>query len=619
MKKNIEQIYRKLNEQEHVLKRPNRYLGTIIVSPYSTYVIKNDALEWVDTAYSPAFLKIFDEIITNSADFSKTADGKHLNKIDVIIDRATGEISVMDNGGIPVVKHSEYDQYIPDMIFGEMRSGSNFDDTEESTGAGQNGEGSTLTNIFSTKFTVDTSDGKHRFLCSYHDNMTHKDVPSISVSKKKYTKITYLPDYSRFKITLDNAHIEMLERRVYEIAACNPRIRVTLNGKPLKIKSFKTFCDLFSTDRIDFGIPAFECSVFPSSGGFQHVSFINSTNVIQGGTHIDYVMNQIIDGIREHIKKKTKQDVKPSDIKKHFFLMVNASLNNPRYDSQIKERLVTVPKEYGVSFEIDKKAISAILKSSIVADIIEWANNKKLLEEAKNLKDKNKELDKTKSLKHLTKYEQAASKNRSKCTLFIAEGDSAAKALQSARDPEFHGIFPLKGKPVNVREKPLSELLENKELVALMQIIGLQFGVDPKLSDLRYGKIIISPDQDHDGAHICGLSVNMFDYLWPKLFKSGLFYKLNTPIVRATQNKQEHEFFTLVEFEKWKEKQTKPFSATYLKGLGSNDTKYFKNYMFEKKYHIQITHETDEDAKALKLAFDKTMAADRKTYIYGTI
>src|SRR5690606_33385654 len=130
------------------------------------------------------------EIISNSADFSKTPEGKHVNKIEVTVDPTTGTISVYDNGGIPVVKHSEYDQYVPDMIFGELRSGSNFDDDEDSVTTGQNGEGSTLTNIFSTEFIVDTADGKNRFLCGYYDNLHRRDTPKISKTSKNYTKIT---------------------------------------------------------------------------------------------------------------------------------------------------------------------------------------------------------------------------------------------------------------------------------------------------------------------------------------------------------------------------------------------------------------------------------------------
>lgn len=617
MTKKVEQIYRKLTEIEHVLQRPGRYIGTISVAPQRTYVIEDEKVVWREVTYSPAFLKLFDEVISNSADFSKTPEGKHMTTIRVDFEPTTGMISVYDDGGIPVVKHSEYNQYVPDMIFGELRSGSNFNDDEDSSGTGQNGEGSTLTNIFSKEFTVDTADGKNRFLCTYHDNMSHKDKPTIAKLKKAYTKISFIPDYARLGVTLDADHLVMLARRVYEIAGTNPRLKVFLNGTQIKFKAFKDFAALFSDKQITFGHDKFEVSLFPSQNGFQQIGFINSTNVFQGGTHVEYVMNQVVNGIRAYVEKKTKQDVKPSDIRNHFFLMVNATINKPRYNSQTKEKLETLPKDYGTTLVVDDKTLKAIIKSEIVQQIIEWAEYKQQLEDLAALKKKNKTLDKGTSLHDITKYEPATSKNRGRCILFIAEGDSAAKPLQSARNPEFHGVYPQKGKPINVRDRKLSDLIDNVELSEMMRIIGLQFGVEPMLSDLRYQRLVIAADQDLDGFHLCGLNINNFYRLWPGLVKKGFLMKLQTPIVRVMQGKKEIDFMRIEEFEEWKLKQTKPFQSTYLKGLGGNDTKYLKRYMFEDQYMVPITFKDEGDTLALDIAFDKTKADERKAYIYG--
>jgi DNA topoisomerase-2 len=328
-------------------------------------------------------------------------------------------------------------------------------------------------------------------------------------------------------------------------------------------------------------------------------------------------MNQIVGGVREHVKKKTKQDVKPSDIKNHFFLLVNATLNNPRYGEQTKENLTTAPKDYGTSLAVDAKTLQKIIKSDIVAEIIEWAENKQKLEEMAALRKKNKDLDKGNSLRNIIKYEPATEKNRGKCILFIAEGDSAAKPLLGARDSKIHGIYPLKGKPINVRGMKMAEILTNKELIELMQIIGLQFGVEPMLSELRYKQLVISTDQDLDGYHLCGLVINIFEQLWPGLVRKGFLVKLQTPIVRVTQNKKEIDFMSMGEFETWKAKQTKPFSSHYLKGLGSNDTKYLKKYMFDDSHFLPLTLDDAEDVRALQIAFDEALADERKVYIYG--
>lgn len=616
MKNKIEHTYRKLNEVEHVLQRSGRYLGTIAPILHETYAIIDEKVSWGEYTYSPAFIKIFDEIISNSVDFSKRIEGKHLNVIKVDIDDITGQITVYDNGGIPVIKHSEYDQFIPDMIFGELRSGSNFDDNEKSIGTGQNGEGSTLTNIFSTRFTVDTADGHNRFLCTYHDNMTRKSVPVISKTKKSYTKISYMPDYNRFGITLDTHHKLMIVRRIHEIAATNTHLKVYINDKLIDFKNFADYVNLFSTNSISFGNDRLFVSVFHSKNGFKQIGFVNSTNVQEGGTHVDYIMGQIVSNVRSYIKDKTKQDIKPSDIKNHFFVMINATIDNPRYNSQTKEKLETQIKDYGTSLTIDKKTIQKIIKSDIVSEILAWAENKQKLEIMEALRRKSKLIDKT-SLKHITKYEPATSKIRNNCSLFVTEGDSAAKALQSARDPRYHGIFPLKGKPLNVRGVKLNKLIENQEINDLMQILGLQYGKSSFPYELRYNRLIISTDQDLDGYHLCGLIINMFNELWPSLIKQNFLFKLQTPIVRVTQRKQEIDFMEMDEYKKWEEKQKKSFDANYLKGLGSNDTKYFKKYMFDEKYFIPITHENIEDSEALDIAFDKTKSNTRKTFIYG--
>ena len=150
-----------------------------------------------------------------------------------------------------------------------------------------------------------------------------------------------------------------------------------------------------------------------------------------------------------------------------------------------------------------------------------------------------------------------------------------------------------------------------------MQIIGLQFGKDPYIYELRYSKLIIATDQDLDGIHLCGLMISNFQRLWPNLVKQGFLVKLQTPIVRVKQNKTEIDFMNLEEYYAWEKKQTKPFTSTYLKGLGSNDTKYFKEYMYDDKFLIPIQLKDNEDVNALDIAFIKAKSDERKTYIYG--
>ena len=483
------------------------------------------------------------------------------------------------------------------------------------------GEGSTLTGIFSKRFEVITSDGKNKLTTVWSDNHSHKTEPKIVKSKEKFTHITFIPDYERLGMSLDDDHFDILERRTHEIAASNTHLKVYFNDNLINYKTFYSFVDAFApkADRVDFGHDRFQISLFHSDNGFQQVGFVNASNVRLGGTHVDYIMNQVVAGIRDHIKKKTRQDMKPADIRSHFFMVSNATINNPRYDSQTKELLMTPAKDWGMALKVDDKTIKAIIKSPIVTEIILWAEHKKEMEDAIAAKAKAKDAAKSSvnELRNIPKYETASSKNRAKCILFIAEGDSAKSSLQSARDPEFHGIFPLKGKPINATGMRLKEILENDEVTNLIKILGLDVTKEQFVYNLRYGKMAIVTDADADGAHLCALIINIFHKVFPHLLTQDFLYKLQTPIVRVQQGKNELEFFRLNEYEEWSKKQNKPFTPTYLKGLGSNDTKHFKKYMFEEKYMIPIKYDPNKDDEALSIAFDKSRADDRKEFLYG--
>ena len=612
--------YKKLSEIDHVLLRPGRYLGTVAPQPQHTYVFADGKVEWKDLNYSPAFLKLFDEIVTNSVDFSKRAEGKHLTRIEIVVSRLTGQITVYDNGGIPVVMHPEHQQWLPDMLLGELRSGSNFndDDKDGNEAAGQNGEGASLAGIFSTEFTVTTADRKKAFHRSYLNNFKERTEIKITDSKEGFTRIAYTPDYARLGITLDNDHFAILERRAYEIAACNPNLKVFFNGKWIRLSNFKDFTELFDPKVVYTETDKWQIGLSHSHDGFKHVAFVNSTLTSVGGTHVNYVAEQIADAVRAHVIKKTKQNVKPSDIKNHFFLFINARIDKPRYSSQTKEDLKTDYKSWGSLPVFDDKFIKKVLASEVVAEIIEWANRKKAMDDAAELRAKMKE-GKKKSFNDILKYEPAGEKNdRSKCMLIVCEGDSASGPLLEARDPLIHGLLPLRGKSMNVRDASIAEVKKNAEIVNLMRILGLEIGKEPDIKELRYGHLLIATDQDWDGHHIRGLVLNLFQTFWPKLLMDGFVLGLQTPIVRVEQNKKILEFFTEDEYTTWQAVQTKPYTSKYLKGLGGNTHEHFKKYLASEDFMVQYTFE-QKDMDALDIAYQhgKDSADIRKKWLFG--
>lgn len=617
MQQSIEERYRKLSSVEHVLVRPGMYVGNI--NPHSpvewVYNPTSKKMEKREITYSPAFIKIFDEIISNSVDESKRK-GSHLNEIKVDIDD-DGWITIWDNGGIPVVLHKEHNQYVPEFIFSELKAGSNFDDNEENLGAGQNGVGSTLTNIFSKKFVVETADGKNRFKQTFENNLSKRSTPDVKPSDKNYTKISYLPDYERLKCKLDKDTKLKLFKRVVDIAGTNPNLKIKLNNETIKINSFEDYICLY-TDEYEYEeSKGWRVGIGQARDGFENVSFVNSA-MTREGTHIDHVVNQVTSAIRLFIQKKHGEDVKPSEIKKYFFLFVDCEIDSPRFDAQTKEKLINKPENFSNEYKASNKFIAKMLKSPIIQEILIDIENKaqrKLLEEEKKL---NKDADK-KNLKKIVKLNDANSSDREKCMLFLCEGDSAKNFVLTGYDPEYMAAFPLKGKPINVDGIDYKTLLNNEEFKNIVSIIGLQLGQKvTSAKDIRYGRIIITSDADLDGAHIAALLINMFYKFWPELFKLRLVARFMTAIVRVVYKKEELKFYSLDEYTKWQaDKDPKDYKTTYYKGLGTSDDEevegYFKN--IEENLVDIISSDALKDSEALGLAFDKTRADDRKKWL----
>lgn len=606
--------FKMLSDVEHVLLRSGRYIGGINPKTVNDWIIKDGKVVWEEQTFVPAFDKLFDEVISNSSDHAKRPEGAHLNKISVTVNKLLGTICVTDNGGIPVKQHPDNGLWIPDMIFGHLRSGSNFDDDPDSTTTGQNGEGSSLVNIFSSFFRVETSDGVNSFDITYKNNMSEKTVPIIKPYKVGFTRITFTPDFPRLNmVAIDDNVMARIERRCWEIAATNPKIEVSFNGKILDIKSFKDFVSLFSPEVVYQESDRWNIGLVYSVDGFKHTSFVNSTLTFEGGTHIEYVMGKVIEGVREHIEKKTKQKIKPSEIKSQFHLFLDATINNPRYSSQTKENLITSVSDYGSQFVLEDKTVKAIINSSIMKSILSWAERKKKLDEMKEAEEQADKIKKS-HYHHIEKYRPATEKDRSKCVLFLAEGDSAANPLKAVAGKN-HGVFPLRGKPINTFDASVKTLMTQNEFQSILAIMNLNISGSIDIEKLRYHTLAVSTDADLDGSHIRGLLVVAFNRFWPQLIELGVLKFLRTPVVIAKQGKNLFEFFTPDEFKKWEAEQTKPYTSKYYKGLGSHEESNMERFMNDPKYMYTVSKMDVEDTEMLKLAFDPSKADERKVWL----
>lgn len=233
-KNDIEKIYQKKSQLEHILLRPDTYIGSVehtreLMWIYDVTEETNELGETTtkgrmiqkEISYVPGLYKIFDEILVNAAD-NKQRD-KHMSCIRIEINSETNTISIWNNGkGIPVVMHKDEKMFVPTMIFGHLLTSSNYNDEEEKVTGGRNGYGAKLCNIFSTKFVVETASREYRkcFKQTWGSNMTKAAEPKIvDFRGEDYTKITFCPDLTKFKMEkLDNDIIGLLSRRAYDVS-----------------------------------------------------------------------------------------------------------------------------------------------------------------------------------------------------------------------------------------------------------------------------------------------------------------------------------------------------------------------------------------------------------------
>lgn len=462
MSKTIEQKYRKLSDIEHVLLRPGMYCGSIKPKNEDVFLLdENGKFTLKNVNYNPAFLKIFDEIVSNSVDEHRR--NPKLNEIKVIVDAKSNSVTVWDNGGIPVVKHAEYDEWVPEMIFSNLKSGSNFNDDEERLVAGTNGVGSTLTNIFSLLFRVRTADKKHAFQQSFSNNMRERTPAKVLKWDGHFTEILFKPDLQRFGMNeIDESHVEMMRKRCIDLAACNPKMKISFNGVEYNFKSFNEYCSLYSKPVAYEESSRWRVAISPSNGSFTQVSFVNAVETKDGGTHIDHVMNQILEWLREKVKKKHKIELRPAELKNHFTLYVQADIVNPAFSSQTKEKMITESRDFGSQFKISDKSLKDIFNSEIVQRILDWAEQKALAEERKKLRELNKTISKEKVLKLV----DAKSKDRESCTLSLYEGDCLEENTEVIVFRPEAGSIKVKIKDVKVGDHVITHTNSLKEVVA---------------------------------------------------------------------------------------------------------------------------------------------------------
>jgi DNA topoisomerase-2 len=640
--KTVEEKYKKYELLEHILALPDTYIGSIESQKINSYVFDTATvkMESDELTYIPGLLKIFDEVIVNAIDHSmrlkaEEAKGKenikHVKNIKVSIDKNTGIISVYNDGnGIDIKKHSTYgDLWIPELIFGELLTSTNYDKGEEKIWGGKNGYGSKLANIFSKEFIIETVDhytGKI-YTQTFKNNMTERDKPVVKASSKApYTQITFKPDYEKFGIKNITEDIyKLFHRRVIDACATtNKDVSVYFNGEKISIKDFEKYCELF-LDKKEQPLIYESCgerwevaASISKTGSFEYFSFVNGINTIKGGKHIEYITNMITKNLTEMTLAKKKKTVKSQHIKDNLIIFVKALIVNPSFDSQSKETLTTPVAKFGSKCDLSDKFYDKLFKSGIIdkaLSITEFYDKKKLV------KTDGKKISRI-IVPKLDDANLAGTKDSAECTLILTEGDSAktmATAGLSVIGRDRYGVFPLRGKILNVKDATLQKISDNNEITAIKKILGLEQNKKyTDISQLRYGSIMIMTDQDHDGSHIKGLIFNIFQSMWHELYEiSGFLTSMLTPIIKATNNKNDViEFYNMSDYERWSETdiaKNGSWKIKYYKGLGTSNDQEAKEYFKNMK---KVTYMYDENAdEVIDLAFNKKRADDRKLWL----
>jgi DNA topoisomerase-2 len=629
-------------DKQHILDNPDTYIGSVESIDADTWIMSEDGDKIIEKniTYIPGLFKLFDEGIVNCRDHvvrmktkvdSNVDNALPVSHIDISIEPDGTITMVNDGNGIDVAQKDGV--WIPELVFGHLRTSTNYNKEEKKIVGGKNGFGFKLVLIWSSYGRIETVDHirGYKYIQEYKDNLDEICKPSITKCKTKpYTKITFKPDYARLGIDgLTPDMIALLKKRVYDISAVTDKtIKVKYNTELVPVKCFEQYISMYIGEKsvaprvyeADGERWEYAVALTPTSE-FVQISFVNGIHTAKGGKHVEYILNQIVRKLVDYIEKKKKTKVNPNSIKEQLILFLRCDIENPAFDSQTKDYMNTPSSKFGSKCEVSEKFIEKVAKMGVMDAALQ------LTEVKENKAAKKTDGTKSKSVRGIPKLTDAnwAGTEKSKdCMLILCEGDSAKAGILSglsSEDRNIVGVYPLKGKLLNVRGEPVKKIADNKEIAEIKQIVGLVTGkkylnIEDVNKNLRYGKVLFMTDQDLDGSHIKGLCINLFACEWPTLVQiPGFIGFMNTPILKAKKGSNELNFYNDGEFEEWKEhNDIKGWNIKYYKGLGTSTGKEFKEY-FENKKMVEFQFSGKQSEDAIDMVFNKKRADDRKDWL----
>ena len=635
-------------DKQHILDNPDTYIGSVETIDSHLWILneESDKIFEKNISLVPGLFKLFDEAIVNCRDHvvrmaSKVESGIEnsipVTYIDVSIQDDGTIVMINDGNGIDVAQKDGV--WVPELIFGRLRTSTNYNKEEKKIVGGKNGFGFKLVLIWSTYGSVETVDHIRglKYTQEFKDNLDTICPPKITKATKvkPYTKVTFKPDYQRLGLSTSSDQssaltpdlVALLKRRVYDISAVTDKtIKVKYNSQLVPAKNFDQYISLYIGDdkrAYEVANERWEYAVALSpSSEFLQVSFVNGIHTSKGGKHVEYILGQITRKLVEYIEKKKKVKVNPNAIKEQLFLFIRCDIENPAFDSQTKDYMNTPSSKFGSKCDVSDKLIEKIAKMGVMdaACAITEVKENKAAKKTDGIKSKS-----VRGIPKLTDANWAGTEKSNLCTLIFCEGDSAKAGVisgLSSEDRNIIGVYPLKGKLLNVRGEPSKKISENKEITEIKKILGLESGKTYSLEDistcLRYNKVLFMTDQDLDGSHIKGLCINLFESEWPSLTEIPNFIGfMNTPILKAAKGSKTLVFYNDGEYEEWKtanQADIKGWKIKYYKGLGTSTGKEFKEY-FEQKKMVGFQHTGESSVKAIDMVFNKKRSDDRKDWL----
>jgi DNA topoisomerase-2 len=620
--KSIEETYKKYDQREHVLMKPGMYIGSIDFMQSKQLIFENNQIIEKEISFNPGLYKIIDELIVNAYD--QSIRDKTLDEINATI--SNNYFSIYNSGvGIPIEKHLEYKIYIPELIFGYLLTSSNYDINDKRITGGTHGIGAKASNIFSKRFIVEVWTKKKYYKQIFENNLKKINKPEIQNNKENKTgvKITCEPDFEKFSCKNFSEEMQnLIKRRIIDLSSLfTNKIKIRLNNENIKV-GFESYLELYKSDNnwlISSCIKNLNWyfAIRINNGEMeQNISFVNSIFTSNGGSHIEYILDLLLPKFQKLINK----NINKRFLKDNLSLCLVTSIINPVFNSQSKEQLTMPINKFGFECNIPNKFFDE-LKDSELLKILKEIYSKQ------DLKQLNKFESSTKKKKIIiSKLEDAnlaGTKKSESCVLILTEGDSAKasaisgiSAIKNGRD--VYGVFPLRGKLLNVREASTSQINNNQEIIDLKKILGLKSGTTytkENLNELRYGSILLMMDADEDGSHIKGLIINFLNYFFPSLLKIDGFLKiLMTPIVKVFLKNDTKNFSNLRSYSDWLTKNPGNYKVKYYKGLGTSTAEESKEYFKNLQNNIiQIIDENNE--KSIQLAFAKDKVNERKDWL----